>query len=119
MTFFGVIWLELLLCCFFVPEISCLVGLTIVSSVFQCSHVALVGNAAIGPQVITSAAFALKMFLTTRKRIRLQKDAVALQFGALFVFLMALLSTLLNETLKGNYSRLLQLLTYTVCFLYI
>lgn len=117
MTFFGVIWLMILLIAFILPKINVLFFLTILSSTLQCSNVIIIGEIGIGPQVITSAAFILKILLEQKGLcIKIRRSVIALQLSVLAMFIIILVSSIYNHTLAEKVTRVLQLLIYICCY---
>ncbi len=53
-TIFGLIWFLILIMCFFRNDVKYMVGITLLSMVFQSASVALLGETGVGPQIPTS-----------------------------------------------------------------
>lgn len=115
MTIFGIVWFLLIIYCM-TTKIENMVVLTIVSSVFQCSNVLVISGTGIGPQIITSFFMILRMLLLQKDgKIRIRKYSASIMFYSIFIFLIAFISSLLNNVIAINYLRLIQLLVYVVC----
>lgn len=107
----------ILLIAFILPKINVLFFLTILSSTLQCSNVIIIGEIGIGPQVITSAAFILKILLEQKGLcIKIRRSVIALQLSVLAMFIIILVSSVYNHTLAGEVTRVLQLLIYICCY---
>ena len=115
MTIFGIVWFLLIIYCM-TTKIENMVALTVVSSVFQCSNVLVISGTGIGPQIITSFFMILRMLLLQKDgKIRIRKYSASIMFYSIFIFLIAFISSLLNNVIAINYLRLIQLLVYVVC----
>lgn len=117
MTIFGVLWIGLLLICMLMPNINGMVFLTLLSSTIQCSNVLVVGDSGIGPQVITSMAFVVKMLIQRKGvKIRIRRKIIGIQIGVILIFSVVLISSIANAALATNFLRVLQLFFYILCF---
>lgn len=118
MTIFGLLWMTLILISMLLPNLNAMIVLTLLSSTIQCSNVIVMGGTGIGPQIITSAAFLIKMlFYKKNRKIRIRHDVLAIQLGVILIFTMVLVSSCANNTLGMNILRIMQLLIYILCFL--
>lgn len=118
MTIFGLLWMILILISMLMPNLNAMIFLTLLSSTIQCSNVIVMGGSGIGPQVITSAAFVIKMLIYKKnKKIKIRRDVLGIQLGVILIFAMVLISSCANNTLLTNSLRIMQLLTYILCFL--
>lgn len=118
MTIFGVIWIALLMLAMFL-DIKYLFVLTILSSVFQCNNILIIGGSGIGPQVITSIFFIIRIFLLRKHyfKIKINKRFLPLEFASISLLLIALFSLLINNNLNENILRYMQLVLYVLCFI--
>lgn len=115
MTIFGILWIIILLYCF--RRNKDLAFLTIVSSTLQCSNVFLIGSVGLGPQIITSIVFCIKMIIYDKGRIVLWKKPVSTIFSvmlALFGFL--IFTSIKNGAINDSIIKLFQLGIYIICF---
>ena len=119
MTIFGIVWCTLLLVSLIRSNIEGLIFLTILSSTLQCDNVFVGGKVAVGPQVITSIVFLLKMILDKNDyKIKIRRNAIGIQMSILLLFVVALFSSMRNDCLDKNFMRIVQLLVYVLCFLF-
>lgn len=118
MTIFGVIWLGMLIISMFF-DIKYLFLLTILSSVFQCNNVFVFQGTGIGPQVITSLVFVLRVFLLRKHnfKIRLNKNFIILEILCIVLVFIAFISLLINQKLSNSFLRYMQLVIYVLCFI--
>ena len=118
MTIFGIIWLAVLVILMF-SNIKYLFFFTILSSVLQCNNVLVLENSGIGPQVITSIAFIIKVFLLRKQdlKIKINKKMLALEFLCILLLIVAFVSLVVNDALNKNLLRYLQLTVYVICFI--
>lgn len=118
MTIFGLLWMILIVISMLMPNLNAMMFLTLLSSTIQCSNVIVMGGSGIGPQVITSAAFVIKMLIYKKnKKIKIRRDVLDIQLGVIFIFGMVLVSSCANNTLLTNSLRIMQLFIYILCFL--
>lgn len=118
MTLFGIIWLVVLMFCF--RKTKDLALLTIISSTLQCSNVIQIGDFGLGPQIITSFAFVVRMIIESKHKGTLYKKPISTIFLIMFMLFAFLIFTSIKNNEIGNCSlKLIQLLTYilTVYFM--
>lgn len=119
MTLFGIIWFAILLYAFIQSKVKYLVFLTILSSTIQCSNVLVIGNSGIGPQILTSIIFIMKMMMIDKKhRLKISRKAILLQISCFFVLLAVFISSIRNNVLGTQLLRIIQLVIYILCFYY-
>lgn len=117
MTIFGVLWIALILIGMLMPNLNAMIILTLLSSTIQCSNIIVLGGNGIGPQVITSAAFVIKMLLHRQNlKIRIRHGVLGIQIGVILIFIMVLISSCANDTFGTNFLRVIQLFIYILCF---
>ena len=116
MTIFGVIWIVILIGSMFL-DIKYLFFMTILSSVFQCNNVVVIGNNGIGPQIITSIAFCIRVFILKKHefKIKISKNFLAIEIACIILLLITFMSLIVNNTLIENILRYLQLVMYVLC----
>ena len=116
MTIFGILWMLLIVICMF-SSFENIAALTIISATIQCSNVLVLNGSGIGPQVITSIAFILRVWLSRRNfKITLYRQKIELIIGVTFLNLSVLLSSVVNSVLSKNFARMAQLYVYAFCF---
>lgn len=117
MTIFGIIWILLLFYCF--SSVNRMISLTIVSAVFQCSNVLVIGDSGIGPQIITSIVCIIRICLS--KKIEMEK-LFKMESWIKCMFLLisiVILSSAINKTINNGLLKILQLFIYFLCFVLI
>lgn len=114
MTLFGMIWMMLLLFCFF-SKLEYMVAITIVSSILQCDNVVSFDGIVFGPQIITSIALIIKSLLYNSLKLRIHKNGYLIQSTMIAVFLTVLVSSAYNGVLSGVSLRIVQLFIYILC----
>lgn len=116
MTVFGVIWIVLLIGAIFL-NIKYLFLLTILSSLFQCNNVLIVGNNGIGPQIITSIVLCIRVFILRKhdSKIKINKNFFQIEVFCITLLLIALISLIVNNKLIENILRYMQLVVYVLC----
>lgn len=118
MTLFGMIWLLLAMICFGMSNIEYLAALTLLSSVFQCNNIVIIGGRGVGPQIITSLIFIVRvlMYFKNSKIVRLNKSKIELQCPLILFFFIVLHTSIENDILSTNYLYVCQLLIYILCY---
>ena len=112
MTFFGAIWILLIVYCM-CSKIENMIVLTIISSTIQCSNVIVLNGVGIGPQVITSIACIARIWLAWRNlKVTIYLQKLLLFLGTIGIFLCVLLSSIINGVISQNYMRIMQLVIY-------
>ena len=84
MTFFGIIWILLLIWAFLKPQIRYMLFLTLLGMVLQSDNVIVFGETAIGAQFFSSAAFIVKSY--TYKSRKIDKN-ITLFFVSILLFI--------------------------------
>ena len=116
-TIFGLIYTLALIIVMF-RDIKYLFVLTILSSVFQCDNVLVIGNIGIGPQIITSFAFLIKaIYIKKDELFIIKKKFLPIEIMALLMLLVAFISLAINGKLTDNILRYIQLVIYVLCFI--
>ena len=75
MTIFGIIWILIILYCFFQKDIKYMVFITLFSMVLQCANVFAFENFSVGPQVVTNLIFVIRYFIHKKKIIINKKSS--------------------------------------------
>ena len=114
MTIFGCVWILLLLFCF--PKKENMIALTIISSTIQCSNVFVFGTIGIGPQIITSLVFIIRILIIKAKlRVKFSTDDWGIIRCLLIVFGVSVASSIYNNNISDSAVRLVQLFVYIMC----
>ena len=117
MTIFGTIYIVILIFAFF-TNIKNLFVLTIFSAVLQCDNVFVIGNIGIGPQVITSFVFLIKVILIKKEKfLIINKKVLLIEISALLLMIISFISLIVNNKLGNEFLRYLQLVIYILCFI--
>lgn len=118
MTIFGIIWIICLIVAFCL-DVKYLFILTILSSTLQCDNVIIIGNNGIGPQIITSIVFIIKVISLKKfdMKLRINKKFLNLEFACIFLAIIAGFSLIINNVLSDKLLRYLQLIIYIICFI--
>ena len=117
MTFFGVLWSMVVLYCFTKKDIKYMLFITLLFMTFQCSNVLYLGGTGIGPGIITSLLFVLKVLLYERGKIHFFKKDTALVVLLLLLFSVVLFSSAANNILEQRFVLIMQFLGYILCFI--
>lgn len=120
MTIFGMIWLSIAVFAFCLKDIRPLIVMTILGSVFQCNNVIALAGTGIGPQIITSAMFVIRVLILRLGRWRPRRAMRTIRIGTIVVLLAVFLSLYTNEDAVADQPlsyklRILQLCTYIAC----
>ena len=117
MTLFGLIWIIMLIYCF--SDVKKILTLTIISATIQCSNVFEIAGTGIGPQVITSLAFIVRMVFT-KDGLIIHKKSKGKDLCLLMLLLLAVIviSNIINGSVLSSLFKVLQLAIYMVCFFY-
>lgn len=119
MTIFGIVWCALLVECLIISNMEGLIFLTLLSSTLQCNNVFVIGNVSIGPQVVTSIVFLIKMIVNKRNfKVKIRRNAIGIQTCVITLFFITFFSSILNNCIEKNFMRVVQLLIYLLCFLF-
>lgn len=116
MTFFGILWMLLIIWSFCKTDIRPMMALTLVGMIWQCNNVFSFNGISCGPQLITSAFFILKSVLYSKARI-LQKIK-SIDFAWFFFLLYIPINVfILNpEIANKKFLEVLQITVYIVTF---
>lgn len=115
MTFFGIIWLTVLLFYIIKVDIKKMAVVTLISMVLQSSNVIAVGTVFIGPQMFSCAALII-LFCIRNKKLIIQKPKICTV--AMFMFIIFVgISMFFNRVLILNVLKYIQLVVYAVTVL--
>ncbi|OZG66569.1 O-antigen ligase family protein [Bifidobacterium eulemuris] len=120
MTIFGMIWLAIVIFAFCLKDIRPLIVMTILGSVFQCNNVITFAGTGIGPQIITSALFVIRVLILRLGRWYPRRAMRTVRIGTIVVLLAVFLSLYANEASVAaqplSYKlRIVQLCVYIAC----
>ena len=113
-TFFGVLWLLLLLILFLRQDLKVIILVLLLSMVLQCDNVVIVDGKGVGPQIITSLYFCIvSIFMCSNKRL-VKKTKVSLPFLFVLSFFCfyVFLSVLKFNSLKEQFQDVMMLFIY-------
>lgn len=113
-TFFGFLWLIVLIYIFGCRRLKDLIPVVFFSMLLQCNNVIVINEQGVGPQVLTSFVFVLKSILVRYKNVKYVPSRNLLV--SLFCFLLYIMvNCVLNGTLNTRILDLLQILIYYLC----
>lgn len=117
MTVFGLVWIILLIYCF--SDVKKILTLTIISATIQCSNVFEFAGTGIGPQVVTSLAFIVRMMFT-KDGLIIHKKSKGQDLCLLMVILLVVvvISNIINGNVLSSLFKVIQLASYMCCFFY-
>lgn len=116
MTLFGILWILLIVFCFFKKDIKYMLFITILSMCFQCSNVFYLNGIGVGPGVLVSYLFFLKSILTNKLKICFVRSNYGIYGLLLIIIGIMFYSSSKNNILLENYLVILQFLGYIFCF---
>ena len=116
MTFFGVIWILIVLWCFIKKEIKYMLFVTLFFMAFQSCNVLYIGGAGIGPGILTSLLFVAKTFLHRGSKFRYYNKDLLILFIMFLLVGIVVFSSARNGILGVKGIFVLQLLGYVLCF---
>ena len=117
MTIFGILWLCIILWDFIKKPVTNTFFLMIFFMTFQSTNVIYVNGSGIGPGVLTSLVFILKIFFMQKMKIRKIVHSVTIFAVALLILLIAYISLILNDVLRENILLFFQITVYVFCFI--
>lgn len=117
MTLFGVVWLIVAAGCFIKKDIKYMLFITLLFMTFQCSNVIYLGGVGIGPGIITSLLFVIKVLIHEGGKIRYYKKDRMLFFLLFLLAFSVVFSSVLNGVFGQKIAFIMQLLGYILCFL--
>lgn len=117
MTLFGVLWSVVALYCFTKRDIKYMLFITLLFMTFQCSNVLYLGGSGIGPGIITSLLFVVKVLLHERGKIHFFKKDIALVVLSILLFGVVIFSSTANNILEQRFVLIMQFLGYILCFI--
>lgn len=117
MTLFGIIWFIILSFAFYKKEMRILVTMVILSATLQCNNVFEIGGLGMGPQFFTSICFVIisVIYMKNNMIVRINKRKATFIILMLFLAIVVLVSSWLNDYFESNYIYVVQLLSYIFC----
>lgn len=119
MTFFGVIWLAIVLWCFSRQDIKYMLFITLLFMTFQCDNVIEIGTTGIGPQQLTSVLFVVKVLFNSRGKIYRPKRCACILITVYLLLAAVLASCLYNGIFEEKILNIGQLAIYIICFTFV
>lgn len=117
MTLFGLLWMLVAGIFFLHPNIRYMLAFTVLGMTLQCDNVFVIAGQGVGPQIITSALFVLKVFLSNGCVIKIPRNRNKLLYRSMALLLLVIVgSTALNGILTEKLLSLIQLIIYALCF---
>lgn len=117
MTFFGILWLCIVIWAFLKSNIKYMLTLVLLFMTFQCANVLDIAGIGIGPQILTSVAFVVKALVAQKGVIRIGRKHRIYIFLSIAMATVALASCIYNDILKEQILYVLQLFIYVICFI--
>ena len=100
-TFFGVIWILLLIYCFFSKDYKKILFVAFLSMVFQSNNICTIGETGIGVQIFTISVAWVRLWLVERAPTTLKAARPMLFFGVA-LFLTAVMSLIYSDSWQTN-----------------
>lgn len=119
MTFFSIIWLAIVLWCFSRRDIKHLLFVTLLFMTFQCDNVIEIGNIGIGPQLLTSVLFVIKVLFNSRGKVYFTKRCTHILLAVYLLLATVLGSCFYNGIFVEKILNIGQLAIYVLCFTFI
>ena len=120
MTLFGLLWSSAIAFCFCSKSIKNMTLLTLLAMIFQCNNFIEFGGLAVGPQLVTSILFIVRVMIFNFGSFHPRKEMRTIRY-AFFVFLIVCLisiivnfSTIRNQNLS-YFLRVLQIYIFAAC----
>ncbi|MCC8068150.1 MAG: O-antigen ligase family protein [Ruminococcus sp.] len=119
MTFFSIIWLAIVLWCFSRRDIKYMLFITLLFMTFQCDNVIEIGETGIGPQLLTSVLFMVKVLFNSGGKIYLPKRCGRVLIAVYLLLAAVLASCFYNGIFVDKILNIGQLTIYILCFTFI
>ncbi|MCE2210350.1 hypothetical protein GPU70_05030 [Streptococcus thermophilus] len=119
MTAFGFVWIIILFLTLVKNNLQLLVTLVIISTTLQSSNVFVVGGQGVGPQIITSIVFIFYILFSRGQSLKfnISKSIITSERTLILFIIYIVFNSIHSGTLVENFLRILQILTYALCFL--
>lgn len=119
MTIFSVIWFIIVLWCFSRRDLKYMLFITLLFMTFQCNNVLVIGEKGIGPQMLTSAIFVIKVLLNNKGVIYLSRKHTFVLVAIYFLLAAVLISLFFNNIFSKKILDIGPLVIYILCFSFI
>lgn len=119
MTLFSLIWLAMVIWCFTRSDIKYMLFITLLFMTFQCDNVIEIGDMGIGPQILTSGIFVLKILISNEGKLYFPKKHRAALFAVYLLLSAILVSCIYNGVLFNKILNVGQIFAYILCFTFI
>lgn len=117
MTVFGILWLCIVIWAFLKRNIKYMLTLVLLFMTFQCANVLDIAGIGIGPQILTSIAFVVKVLVAQKGIIRIGRKHRIYIYLSNAMATVALVSCIYNDVLNEQILYVLQLFVYVTCFI--
>lgn len=117
MTIFGIAWMILEIICFLKKDIKYITVLTILGMTFQCNNIISMGNFGVGPQIISSIIFSLKVIIQSKGIIKIPKKNKYIIITMIIMLIAVFISLYKNQLVTEKLLVFLQLMSYILCFI--
>lgn len=117
-TFFGYLWILLLVVAYFKGP-KMMIYVLLFSMVLQCDNVFEIGNIGVGPGIVTSLAFIIYYFLGNMIRLQSKRYIVSQQKYVYITLSLFLFYILISDIVRGHFGahflNIAQLFAYLIC----
>lgn len=112
-TIFGLIWIAIIICVSFSKSVRNLLFFTLLSMVFQCNNIILIGQTAIGTQIFTVSYTIVRCLFCSKTK---NTDKISNKFCAVFfsIIIAILMSLVVNQSF--SFSNIIAFLMIVVYF---
>ncbi len=117
MTFFGLLWFVIVLYSFSRSDMKYMFFVTLLFMTFQCDNVLKMGEFSVGPQLLTSLVFLIKVFIHKKGKITCRCGEGRLLLVSFLLLGAVIASCVYNGTLGAKILPVLQLTVYIFTFL--
>ena len=114
MTIFGIIWMAIIVYCFFSKDIEKMLFLALTSMIFQSTNMIVINEISMGPQIVTCTFFLIKCILIRKEWSKISINKI--NIGATMIICSVIISSLINNTLGKNILKIVQLIIYMLTF---
>lgn len=120
MTLFGILWGAATILCFCSKSVKNMVLLTLLAMIFQCNNFINFGGLAVGPQLVTSILFIVRVLMFNsgsfhpRKEMRLIRGTICIFLFICLVSILANYTSICRQDLS-YFLHVLQLPIFAVC----
>ena len=119
MTLFSIIWFAAILWGFTKKNIKYMLFITLLFMTFQCDNVIAIGGINVGPQLLTSVVFVVKVLFNNRGKIYLPPKCAHILITVYMLLAAVLISCIYNGIFDEKILNICQLIIYIMCFTFI